>query len=138
MSVAMSARANKPARPIGARPAPPSAPLPPQDKSLAIAVWRALANCPFNADAEAIVHLGSQLLQLVEQFVDEHDKSGYVEGLRAAGLAEHVNAHHRHLAANVLSDMAGLAWALDTALGLIGSEVYPAAELPAKPPRRSR
>lgn len=136
MSLTASTTTRKPARAAGRRPAPAASE--PDAGPPRAAIWQALADCRFNAEAAEIVRLGKALLEAVERFTDKYDADGLVDGLRVAGLGGYHLAHHRTTAGNVLHDMAGLANVLDLYISCIGSEIIPAFDLPDGPPRKPR
>lgn len=127
---------NVPTSPAGRKPARAAAHTarakrPRNDLAKKYAVAVAVASSPLNTDALAIVKAAEELLELVERVLDQHGSSAFVKAIRAAGAGPVDIDYFIGLAQNVLNDVEGLRYNLESAIAFISSELIDA---PARPP----
>ncbi|VTR96137.1 unnamed protein product [Gemmata massiliana] len=105
--------------------------VPALDLAYSLRVWRALAESSFVTDASVITKAAKDLLRMIEQFQDEHNSGSLIRELSRAGLQPISDRDTTALAKNVLSDLAGIAWCLESAVAFLTSELpeAPSADL---------
>ncbi|VTR93582.1 unnamed protein product [Gemmata massiliana] len=110
---------------------PRCAPAPAPDLNYSLALWRALAESNFNTDANVIAKAAKDLLRMIEQFQEDHSPGSLTRELSHAEVYAPADNYATTLARHVLSDLAGLAWCLESAVAFITSELLeePPAEL---------
>ncbi|MBP3956711.1 hypothetical protein J8F10_15660 [Gemmata sp. G18] len=109
---------------------PPRAPAP--DLAYALKLWRALAKSDFMTDANVIAKAAKELLGVIERFMEEHTPGSLIHELNRSGVRPTTDdSYPASLAKNVLGDLAGLAWCLESAAAFITAELLeePPAEL---------
>lgn len=82
-----------------------------------------IARSRMMADARRIARAAAELLELLEAFGEEHTANSIVAEARAAGV-EINEEHNRHLAANMLYDAKGTAYAVESFVSFFTSELF--------------
>ena len=100
---------------------PPRAPVP--ELAYSLALWRALTESNFMTDANVIAKAAKDLLAMIEQFQEEHSPGSLTRELSRVGIRPTGDGYAATLARHVLSDLAGLAWCLGSAVAFISSEL---------------